>query len=384
MPVVMEIDSADHHLAAAVLHNRERMSSREALADCVKVGLINNMPDGALVPTERQLFDLLNQAAGTIPVHLQLYALPTVSRSSWAHQYIDRYYLDADELLRGALDGVIVTGAEPRADKLTNEPYWNLLGKVIDWAQENTASAMWSCLAVHGAVLYIDGIERRQLPKKCIGVFEQTQRSDHVLLNGSPPRFGIPHSRWNEVSEPLLASSGYTILTSSEEAGADIFVKQAGSSLFVYFQGHPEYDAHSLLGEYRRDIGRFLRGEIERYPTMPQGYFDTQATKLLATFQNQAHTDRRHELLSAFPVDAVSLKLKNTWRLTANQIYRNWITYIADANRRTKQIGLGRASRQRGVNVPTRKVAPGRDSRPCPRVVERMSDSAPTGIPPLS
>jgi homoserine O-succinyltransferase/O-acetyltransferase len=341
MPVVLDVNSTDHHLAAAVLHNRERMTLREAPADCVKVGVINNMPDGALIPTERQLFDLLNQAAGTIPVHLQFYALPTVSRSSWAHQYIDRYYLDAHELLRGALDGVIVTGAEPLADKLTNEPYWNLLGKVIDWAQENTTSTVWSCLAVHGAILHIDGIERRQLPEKCIGVFEQTQKNDHMLLDGAPPRFMIPHSRWNEVSESLLASSGYTILTSSQEAGADIFVKQARSSLFVYFQGHPEYDAHSLLGEYRRDVGRFLRGEIERYPTMPQGYFDNRARKLLATFKNQAHTDRRQELLSTFPVDAVSQRLKNTWRLTANQIYRNWITYIADVNRRTKQIGFG-------------------------------------------
>jgi len=365
MPVVMDIDSADHHLAAAVSHNRERVfrGSREPLADCIKVGLINNMPDGALVATERQLFDLLNEAAGTIPIHLQLYALPTVSRSTWGQQYTDRYYLDADELLRSALDGVIVTGAEPRADKLTREPYWNLLGAVIDWAQENTASAVWSCLAVHGAVLHSDGVERRQLPEKCIGVFKQTQRSDHLLLNGAPPRFRIPHSRWNEVSEQLLASSGYTILTSSEEAGADMFVKQMGRSLFVYFQGHPEYDAHSLLGEYRRDVGRFLRGEIERYPTMPQGYFDTEARKLLAIFKNQAHTDRRQELLSAFPVDAVASKLKNTWRLTAQQIYRNWITYIAEAKvRRTNGIGFGH-----GV---TASPAPGQSRLPASVPIE--------------
>ena len=80
--------------------------------------------------------------------------------------------------------------------------------------------------------------------------------------------------------------------------------------MFVYFQGHPDYDSHSLLGEYRRDIGRFLRREVEGYPTMPHGYFDEQAVELLVAFQKQAHLDRRRELLASFPVDLVAMKPK--------------------------------------------------------------------------
>ena len=113
-----------------------------------------------------------------------------------------------------------------------------------------------------------------------------------------------------------------------------MFVKQKRRSLFVYFQGHPEYDAHSLLGEYRRDVGRFLRGEIERYPTMPHGYFDNQAVELLAAFQSRAELDRRKELLAALPVDAISSRVKGTWHLAANRIYSNWIKYIARERRR--------------------------------------------------
>jgi homoserine O-succinyltransferase len=243
--------------------------------------------------------------------------------------------LNADELLGGELDGLIVTGAEPQADKLNQEPYWGSLVRLVDWAKENTVSAVWSCLAVHGAVFHLDGIERLQLGEKCVGVFKQTKKREHPLLDGAPSSFRIPHSRWNEVSEQSLASSGYSILTSSENAGVDTFVKQMKKSLFVYFQGHPEYDAHSLLGEYRRDVGRFLRREVERYPIMPCGYFDNQARKLLAAFEIKAHSDRRKELFADFPVDQVGLKLKNSWRLMANRIYRNWIKHIA-----------GRASRK--------------------------------------
>ena len=89
-----------------------------------------------------------------------------------------------------------------------------------------------------------------------------------------------------------------------------MFVKQQRKSLFVYFQGHLEYEAQSLLGEYRRDIGRFLRREIEYYPTMPKGYFDDQTAELLTAFQKHALLDRRNELLADFPVDRAAIEFE--------------------------------------------------------------------------
>ena len=136
------------------------------------------------------------------------------------------------------------------------------------------------------------------------------------MVQGAPSQLRVPHSRWNEVREEALTSSGYNVLTKSANAGVDLFVKQQRKSLFVYFQGHPEYEAQSLLGEYRRDVGRFLRREIEYYPTMPKGYFDDQAAELLTAFQKHALLDRRNELLADFPVDraAKNLKERGIWR----------------------------------------------------------------------
>ena len=42
------------------------------------------------------------------------------------------------------------------------------------------------------------------------------------------------------------------MLSRSPVAGADLFIKQR-KSLFVFLQGHPEYDPGSLLREYQRD-----------------------------------------------------------------------------------------------------------------------------------
>jgi homoserine O-succinyltransferase len=339
MPVLIDNDLHDHHLFRGEVNNRAKvLSEPTAMANCINVGLINNMPDSALIATERQLFELLNAAAEELPVRLRLYSLPKVPRSDWGRQYMSRFYSNIDDLWDGDLDGLIVTGAEPQAPTLAEEPYWEPLGQVIDWAKENTVTSIWSCLAVHAAILHLEGIDRHPLNDKCIGVFEQVRMSDHALMERVPSRVGIPHSRWNEVREDTLTSSGYSILTKSADAGVDIFVKRQKKSLFVFFQGHPEYEAQSLLGEYRRDVGRFLRHEIEAHPTMPKGYFDDHAETLLAAFRKLALSNRRNELLARFPVDRVAMNLRNTWHSAATRIYRNWMLYIS--GRRTRRLEI--------------------------------------------
>jgi homoserine O-succinyltransferase len=115
----------------------------------------------------------------------------------------------------------------------------------------------------------------------------------------------------------------------SEEAGADIFIKNQGSrSLFVFLQGHPEYEADTLLLEYRRDVKRFLAGQRDVYPVMPHGYFDAQIADTLAQLQRRAEADRREELIAEFPTEMALRSVTNTWCLTAIHFYRNWIDYL--------------------------------------------------------
>jgi homoserine O-succinyltransferase len=343
MPVFINLDSHDHHLFRRASNGGANALSgnHAASVNCVNIGLINNMPDSALVSTERQLFDLLSAAAGKLPVRLHLYSMETTPRTDWGRDYVRRFYLGINDLLSSSLDGLIVTGAEPNAASLIEEPYWASFGQVIDWAKENTLSSVCSCLAVHGAVLHFDGVERHPLPDKCIGVFTQMKTTDHPLMLDIPSRLRIPHARWNEVREGSLAESGYTILAKSGEVGVDSFVKQHKKSLFVYFQGHPEYEAQTLLGEYRRDIGRFLRRESEHYPTMPKGYFDRDAEEILGTFEREALSDRRPELIAGFPVDRLAQDLRNTWHPVAKRIYRNWILYLSSQKtRRSKSLAV--------------------------------------------
>jgi homoserine O-succinyltransferase len=330
MPVLIDIDSREHHLFSRAPSGRTRASvSWRSRTECLDIGLINNMPDAALISTERQLFDLLNAAAGPLVVRLHFYTMKATPRSDWGRDYVGRYYRTTDELLDGRLDGIIVTGTEPRAPSLTVEPYWPTFVELVDWASDNTSSSVYSCLAVHGAVLHMDGVDRHALPGKCIGVFTQTKAEHHPLMHNIPASFRTPHARWNEVQERELADCGYSVLAKSAEAGVDCFVKQQKKSLFVHFQGHPEYETQSLLGEYRRDMGRFLRGENEVCPTIPRGYFSTETEKVVTAFRQKALSDRRPEFFAGFPADQLAKDLRSDWHEPAKRVYRNWLLYMA-------------------------------------------------------
>jgi homoserine O-succinyltransferase len=293
---------------------------------CIDIGLVNNMPDAALDATERQFRALLAAAADGIDLRLTLYTLPEVPRTEFGRRQVSTYS-SLDELWGRAHDGLIVTGTEPLAADLMDEPFWGSLTRVLEWAENNTHSTVLSCLAAHAGILHIDGIVRRPLAGKRFGVFECVRVDDHPLTATAPSRLRMPHSRLNEIREEALLACGYRVLTRSEDAGVDAFVKQR-KSLFVFFQGHPEYEAVTLLLEYRRDIGRFLRKERDTYPPMPEGYLDEDTIEVLKALQVRALSDRREELLLEFPTATAAGKVTNTWRSTAVSLYRNWLLYI--------------------------------------------------------
>jgi|SRR5580658_5267780 homoserine O-succinyltransferase len=294
----------------------------------IEIGLVNNMPDTALKSTEAQFAALLAAAAGDIPVRLRLFTLPLVPRSERGALHLGESYLGLRDFWDSRLDALIVTGTEPRAAALADEPYWPALAELIEWAEQHTISTVWSCLAAHAAVFHLDGIARHPLGDKRFGVFDCAKTGDHPLTRDLGPQFQVPHSRWNELREDDLRARGYEILTHSPEAGVDMFARE-GRSLFVFFQGHPEYDAASLLGEYRRDLGRFLRRERATCPSLPCGYFDAATCALLTDFAARAQADRREDILAEFPLASVEQGVRHGWRDNAAQIYRNWLAFLA-------------------------------------------------------
>jgi homoserine O-succinyltransferase len=318
---------------------RAPVEFHEPAAKAIDIAVVNNMPDAALELTERQFTNLLDLASGDMAVRLSFYALADVPRNPAGQCYVESSYSSIENLWNRQHDALIVTGTDPRAPNLEDEPYWQSLISVIKWADHNTTSTILSCLSAHAAVLHFDGVRRQRLADKCFGLFECTRVSEHALIAGAPSRFPMPQSRWNEVREAELARCGYQILTRAGNAGADTFVKQR-NALFVFFQGHPEYDTNSLLLEYRRDVCRYVRRERENYPETPAGYFDRDSEEVLAAFRNRVIDAKREELLAEFPTARVEANLANKWRPAAVNIYRNWLKYLWAEKERQRRKGV--------------------------------------------
>jgi len=306
--------------------------------NCIKIALVNNMPDAALEDTELQFSELIHAASGEVPVHIELYSLPGIRRGRRGQERLNEFYSGIDGLWDNRIDCAIITGTEPHEADLRDERYWPVMTKLFDWAEQNTFSAVLSCLAAHASVLHGDGVVRQAQAEKLFGVFQERKIREHSLTEQIGSALQVPHSRWNDIQESDLASHGYEVLTRSIEAGAGLFVKKKGKSLFVHFQGHPEYGVRALLKEYRRDIGRYLRRERQSYPDLPRGYFGTDATKILTDFRSGALSRQGEGAMRGFPEVDVTKSLQNAWRTSAVLVYRNWLQYVSSRKAETTAV----------------------------------------------
>lgn len=296
---------------------------------CLNIALINNMPDAALVQTERQFGALLAAAAVGTRVQVRYYSLPGLARGDVAAEHIRREYLPLEELWESRVDAMIVTGCEPRAARVSEEPYWDELRGVLEWGCRHTGSVIASCLAAHAALLAFDGVERRKLASKRSGVFEQHVEIDHPLGDGLASRVRIPHSRLNDVPVPAVQGAGYRPVVSSAEIGWTVAAKDVDECLLVLVQGHPEYEPETLLLEYRRDVRRYLNGERTSYPELPEGYLAREVEAEFELFRAGAEAAAPDPAqLERFPFDRALAGVECPWRAPSVLLYANWLSEV--------------------------------------------------------
>ena len=298
--------------------------------DGIRVGIVNNMPDKALLSTARQFLNVIEAASPDFRVYVSLYSVPAVPRTDTGHRHLaENSYQDLTHLKAADLDALIVTGTEPKAADLRDEPYWPQLSGLFDWILREGPPAAFSCLAAHAAVLHYDGIERRPLRAKRFGLFEHAKCAHDPLTARLPQSFKVAHSRWNELPAEALGEKGYRILTEAPEAGVELFARD-GCNRLLFFQGHPEYDARSLGREYHRDVKRFLNGEREDYPDVPRHYFNATEKELLDRFRQRAARARHPALIDQFPRLPDRLA---TGGSVAGAVYGAWLGPIAAARK---------------------------------------------------
>jgi homoserine O-succinyltransferase len=290
------------------------------------IGLLNMMPDAALEATERQFFRLVGESNPIAQFYMHPFTLKELKRNASATAHIEEYYEKFEDIKAMGLDGLIITGANVTGPNLSDQPFWEPLKEVVDWAYENVTSTLCSCLATHAVMEFRYKQKRTPLKSKRWGVFpHRVVNKRHPLVYDVNTRFDVPHSRHNEISKKQFEKAGLNVLVESEEAGVHLAVS-ADLFRLVMFQGHPEYDSISLLKEYKREVVRFGTGERQDYPPFPQHYLTVASKAILNEYREHVEQAIINKVpLPAVPEHLILEQIDNTWHDTAEAVVGNWI-----------------------------------------------------------
>ena len=297
------------------------------------IGFLNMMPDAALQATERQFLRLVGACNRIAQFYVHPFTFAQIPRNADARAHIAKYYREFADLRREGLDALIISGANPAQSDITREPFWAPLTEVVEWAAEHVASTLCSCLATHGILQLRHATTRYPLPQKRWGVYSHrlVSPATHPLCANINTRFDAPHSHLYEVSAAQFRQANLRVLAVSE--AADIHLGTSADGLrFVFFQGHPEYDAVSLIKEYRREIQRYIQGDRAAYPPLPENYFPKTAQTQLNAYRESLESAMQSRAdpakLPAFPEPELAAQVDNTWADTGKAMFNNWLGLV--------------------------------------------------------
>ena len=293
------------------------------------IGLLNMMPDAALEATERQFLRLVGSCNRIAQFHVHPFSFPEIPRSEKSQAHIDAYYSSFEELQEQGLDALILSGANPAKTEITEEPFWEPLEEVVQWAKTNVCSTVCSCLATHAIVQQLWGIYRYPLPEKRWGVYSNRLNPvAHPLIANMDSRFNAPHSHVYEVNSDQFRDAGLVVLAESRQSNLHLGVSGDGLR-FVFFQGHPEYDDVSLLKEYKREVVRYIEGIRDDFPPFPENYFVDDALEIATAFRDEVLAcEGNYENLRPFPEAELARHVDITWTDSGKAIFNNWLGLV--------------------------------------------------------
>ncbi len=289
MSIVLHENTPDDCLrerlvAAGVTVLDETQAERQDIR-AARIGIMNNMPANSAEVTEIQLLRWIgSQTLQIEPVLMKLDNDPR-ERPGASRRKIFERYTPFSQVAEQGLDGLIVTGdnleiyAHARQGLRTGfsgtsnlditalpaekVDYYRQLQEVMDWADQNVYSTMFSCLGAHFALRHKFGIVKQVNERrgKIFGVYDhEIIDPGSALVPGMNDTVRAPHSRWGDVPlAAVLGEKALNIVAANQEVGW-LFLEsknQAGGT-DVYVQAHPEYDRLDLHREYERDKSKGL------------------------------------------------------------------------------------------------------------------------------
>lgn len=263
----MPIKIPDDLPAASTLESENVfvMTEKRAITQDIRpldILILNLMP--TKVETETQILRLLSNSP--LQVNISLLKASTHESKNTPKEYLDRFYIEFDDVKHRKFDGMIITGAPVENISFEEVDYWDELKEIMDWTVDNVVSTLFICWGAQAGLYHFYGVPKYPLEEKLSGIFPVKVMSEgELLFSGFDDEYLMPHSRWTEVrAEDILKNPRLHISAASPESGISVVVSE-NSQIFV--TGHMEYDRETLAYEYERDLNRGMD------PKIPTNYF---------------------------------------------------------------------------------------------------------------
>lgn len=174
--------------------------------------------------------------------------------------------LNLDDL--NDLDGFIITGSPIEHLDFEDVTYRDEVNALLDRLNEMRIPQLYVCWGAMVALNHLYGIDKKILPHKTFGVFQNNILHSSALLENISDNFPAPHARYAEMSQQQINDNDQLTINVISDKGL-LFMAEAKNKPQSFLFSHLEYQKDGLKKEYDREFA----AHPENHPVQPENYY---------------------------------------------------------------------------------------------------------------
>lgn len=232
--------------------------------DTVKIGVLNLMYNK--LETNQNFYKSLTRAHSNVELVYYYSATRYVDRKLDPSITNTMKPLDLNDLPN--LDGFIITGSPIEQLDFSEVTYEDEINELLNTLNEMRIPQLYVCWGAMAALHHLYGIDKKILPHKTFGVFQNNVLHSSKLLQNISDNFPAPHARYAEMSQQQINDNSQLVLNVLNDKGL-LFLAEAKDKPQAFLFSHLEYQRDDLKKEYEREYN----AHPELDPVQPENYY---------------------------------------------------------------------------------------------------------------
>lgn len=243
----------------------------------IKIGILNLMYNK--IETNENFYKSLTSERNDI--ELTYY----YSATRYVHRKLDPEItqtmkpLDLNDL--DHLDGFIITGSPIEHLSFDQVTYKDEVNDLLNKLNDLNIPQLYVCWGAMVALNHFYGIDKKILPHKIFGIYQNQILKSSQLLNNISDNFPAPHARYAEMDQKQIMSDPRLETNVTNDKGL-LFMVEAKDKPQAFLFSHLEYQKDDLMKEYQREFA----AHPENHPLQPENYYSPLTHKPMFAWQD--------------------------------------------------------------------------------------------------